>query len=549
MSAASSRPISRRQFIGQASCAGVGTAALASTLLSLRLANSLSAQSAGPGGDYRALVCLFLAGGNDSFNMLVPTTGSEYNAYAARRGNLALARDTLLSVSPSNLGGRTLGIHPSMTEVRDLFTAGRLAFVANVGSLIRPMSLADYRANRFLPVSLYSHADQIKQWQTCIPDKRTAIGWGGRAADIIRSLNGPSLVSMNISLSGQNVFLAGQQAFTYSVSSAGATALTGYSAAAGSNLTATRSRAVESLVDQQYRNLLEQTYADSTRDAIDSYGEFTTAVGTTPLATPIPAGNSLASSLAMIARIIAANGRLGARRQIFFVQLGGWDHHDEVVNNQLTMLRTVSQAVGFFSNALNEIGYADRVSLFTASDFGRTLTSNGNGSDHAWGGNHFVMGGAVRGGQVAGDAANGYYPNFENLSAIDTGQGRLIPGVAVDEYARDLLSWFGVTAGDMDYVLPGFSGRFGGRASLGLFGASAPIAPSTPSTPATPTTPTPPPASSGGGSAGSGGGGGGGGAPSPIFLGALGALALLRLRQKRQQRNAKVKGGDLKPES
>ncbi len=526
----SSRPLTRREFIGQASCAGVGSTALMSTLLTLRLANSLAAQTTGTGGDYRALVCLFLAGGNDSFNMLVPTTGGEYEAYAKVRGNLAIAKETLLSITPGNLGGRTLGIHPSMTEVRDLFTTGRLAFVSNVGSLVRPTTLADVKAGRHLPLSLYSHADQIKQWQTCIPDQRTAIGWGGRAADIIRSLNSPGMVSMNISLSGQNIFLTGKQGFIYSVGASGAASLSGYSPTSANKLTATRSTGVQSLVDQQYRNLLEQTYATSTRDAIDTYYDFSAAVDSSTLATPIPAGNSLANNLAMIARIIAANGRLGARRQIFFVQLGGWDHHDEVIESQLTMLRTVSSAVGFFNAALNETGYADRVTLFTASDFGRTLTSNGNGSDHAWGGNHLVMGGAVGGGKVYGDAAAGHYPDLQNLAAIDTGQGRLIPGVAVDEYARDLLTWFGVTAGDMDYVLPAFSSRFGGRPSLGLFSTPA-TTPGRPTPPATPTTPSSPSAPSTPSS-----GGGGGGAASPLFLGALGALALARLRQKRQER-------------
>lgn len=535
MSSSSDRPLNRREFIGQASCAAVGSTALFSTLLTLRLANSLAAQTVTPGADYRALVCLFLAGGNDSFNMLVPTTPGEYEAYAAARGNLALAKDTLLPITPGNLGGRTLGIHPSMTEVRDLFNAGRLAFVSNVGSLIRPLTLTDYKAGRYLPVSLYSHADQIKQWQTCMPDQRTAVGWGGRAADIIRSLNGPSLVSMNISLSGQNVFLTGKQAFTYSVGSAGATALTGYSPTAVNNLTALRTSGVNSIMDQNYRNLFEQTYARSTSDAVDSYYEFSAALNGVTLSTTLPTGNSLAANLAMIAKIVSANGKFGARRQIFFVQLGGWDHHDEVLDNQLTMLRTVSQAIGTFSSALTEIGMADKVTLFTASDFGRTLSSNGNGSDHAWGGNHLVMGGAVGGGKVYGDAANGYYPDLQRRAEIDTGQGRLIPGVAVDEYARDLLSWFGIGSGDMDYVLPGFSGRFGGRPELGLFSAKS-SPPSTPATPVTPTAPATPaaPAASGGG--------GGGGAPSPIFLGGLGALALLKLRQKRLARR-KTGGG------
>ena len=522
-------PISRREFLGQASCKAVGSTALFSTLLTLRLANSLSAQTVGTGGDYKALVCLFLAGGNDSFNMLVPTTSGEYAAYAKARGNLAQAMDTLLPLAPSNLGGRTLGLNPSMPELRDLFNLGKLSFVSNVGSLIRPLTLSEYKAGKSLPVSLFSHVDQVKQWQTCIPDQRTAIGWGGRAADILASLNTPSLVSMNISLSGQNIFLTGQKAFTYSIGSSGATALTGYDTAAVNNLTAQRTKAVDGELGQQYRNLFEQTYANTTRDAISSYKEFTAALSGITLATAIPSGNSVASNLAMVAKTIAARSKLGARRQVFFVLLGGFDLHDNLATNHPGLLKVVSQGVNSFWSALGEIGMQNNVTLFSASDFGRTLTSNGDGSDHAWGSNHFVLGGAVAGGQVFGDKAAGYYPDLQNLAAIDTGQGRLIPGVAVDEYARDLLTWFGVSATDLDYVLPAFSSRFAGRNPLGIFGQSAVTTPTPTPTPSpTPTpTPTPAPVSSGGS------GGGGGGAVSPLFLGALGAAALVRLRQKR----------------
>lgn len=515
--------ISRREFIGQASCAGVGTTALFSTLLGLRLANSLAAQTVPTGSDYKALVCLFLAGGNDSFNMLVPTTNGEYDAYAKIRGNLALARDTLLQITPGNLGGRTLGIHPAMPEVRDLFNAGRLAFVSNVGSLVRPTTLADYTAGRYRPVSLYSHADQVKQWQTCIPDQRTAIGWGGRAADIIHSLNKSSLVSMNISLAGQNVFLTGQQAFTYCVNSGGATALTGYDPLAVNNLTAVRSAAVDSTLTATYQNLFEQTYANSTIDAVETYYEFTKAITGITLATPIPTGNSVASNLAMIARIAAANGALGTKRQVFFVQLGGWDHHADVLTKQQSMLPIISQALNFFWSALSEVGLQNNVTLFTASDFGRTLTSNGNGSDHAWGANHMAMGGAVAGGYVFGNKAQGYYPDFQNISTIDTGQGRLIPGVAVDEYARDLLTWFGISATDLDYVLPAFSSRFAGREALGVIG-----------------TPYSPPSStsiSGTSSSGSStGSSGGGGSLGLLTTGAATAALLLKEIAKRKAR-------------
>lgn len=541
MSTANAPRISRRQFLGQASCAGVGTTALFSTLLSLRLANSLAAQTAP--SDYKALVCLFLAGGNDSFNMLVPTTLAEHAAYAKVRGNLALARDSLLQITPGNLGGRTLGVHPSMPEVRNLFNAGRLAFVSNVGSLVRPTTLADYKANRYRPVSLYSHADQIKQWQTCIPDQRTAIGWGGRAADIIKSLNKPSLVSMNISLSGQNVFLTGENAFTYTVKSSGATPLAGYNPSTANNLTALRTTAANNLLDADYRNLFEHSYGGTTAEAVDAYYEFNSALtGINLTSTTIPSGNSLASNLAMVSRIAAANSNLGARRQVFFVQLGGWDHHDEVLNSQVNMLGTVSRALDMFWNALGEFGLQNNVTLFTASDFGRTLTSNGNGSDHAWGGNHLVLGGAVKGGNVYGDKDQGYYPDLQNLAAIDTGQGRLIPGVSVDEYARDMLTWFGVGAGDMDYVLPAFSSRFGGRTPLGFMGAAT----SAPAPAPTPTpTPTPTPPTSGGGSS-PGGGGGGGGAPSLGFLAAAGGLLALK---KFSERRAKRQAEKDKPES
>jgi uncharacterized protein (DUF1501 family) len=448
--------------------------------------------------------------------MLVPTTPGEYAAYSTLRGGLALPADSLLQITPGNLGGRTLGVHPSMPEVRDLFNAGNLAFVANVGSLVRPTSLTEYKAGTNRPLSLYSHDDQVKQWQTCMPDKRTAIGWGGRAADILHSLNNASLVSMNISLAGQNAFLTGQQAFTYSVGSGGATALTGYDPLAVKNLTAVRSAAVDSMLVADYRSLFEKSYASSTVDAVETYYEFTSAITGINLATPIPTGNSLASNLAMIGKIAAANGKLGAKRQVFFVQIGGWDHHDGLVAKQQTMLATVSKALGFFWTALGELGLRNNVTLFTASDFARTLSSNGDGSDHAWGGNHMAMGGAVAGGYVFGNKTQGYYPDLQNAATIDTGQGRLIPGVAVDEYARDLLTWFGVTASDMDYVLPAYSSRFGGREALGVIGTpySAPTS-----------------SSSSGSSTGGGGGSMGG-----LATGAAGAALLLKMIADRKAR-------------
>ena len=293
------------------------------------------------------------------------------------------------------------------------------------------------------------------------------------------------------------------------------------------------------LLGQQYRSLFEQTYASTTRDAIDAYKSYSSALSGITLTTAFPSGNSVGSSLAQIAKTIAARGKLGVRRQVFFVSLGGFDLHDNLLTGQPGLLKTISQGVGAFWSALGEIGMQDQVTLFSASDFARTLTSNGDGSDHAWGGNHFVLGGAVQGGQVFGDKSAGYYPDLQKLSTMDTGSGRLIPGVAVDEYARDMLAWFGVSATDMDYVLPAYSSRFAGRNPLGIYAASAS------STPTTPTSTTPPSTTTGGTSSSAGsssGGGGGGGAVSPIFLGALGAAALVRLRQKRMKAKQAEKG-------
>ena len=281
------------------------------------------------------------------------------------------------------------------------------------------------------------------------------------------------------------------------------------------------------MLDADYRSLFEKSYGGTTADAVDAYYEFTAALtGINLTTTTIPAGNTLASNLAMISRIAAANSTLGARRQVFFVQLGGWDHHDEVLNNQVSMLATVSKALDTFWSALGEFGLQNNVTLFTASDFGRTLTSNGNGSDHAWGGNQLVLGGSVRGGNVYGDKDRGHYPDLQNLSAIDTGQGRLIPGVAVDEYARDMLSWYGISSGDMDYVLPAFSSRFGGRAPLGLMSAAAGTGSAG--------TPTPTPPATSGGSGSSSSSGGGGGAPSLWFTAAAGSLLIFKKLAERR---------------
>ncbi|HMP74997.1 MAG TPA: DUF1501 domain-containing protein [Kiritimatiellia bacterium] len=463
------KPLSRRGFLGQASCAAIGSTALFNTLLNLRMAGTAAAQSIGGGNDYKALVCLFLAGGNDSFNMLVPRGVTEWTEYEGIRRDLALPRDSLLAINPLNDPGRLLGVHPNMPQVQGLFDNGRLAFVSNVGTLVERINKQQYESGAVpVPLGLYSHADQIQQWQTSIPDRATAIGWGGRMGDLLASLNENQDISINISIAGSNVWQAGNQTVEYAISPYGSTGLDGISSPWNND--PVRGAAIDSMLDLEYKNLFEQTFVRKTRGAIDAHYQFSAAIAAgTPVTTVFPANSWLGDQLRMVARTIAARTQLGVRRQTFFVMAGGWDHHDEVINNQQVMLADVSAALGAFQAAMAELGVENDVTLFSASDFGRTLTSNGAGSDHAWGGNQLVMGGAVRGQRIFG-----HYPNLYENNPLDTGRGRLIPTTSVDEFFADLALWFGVDKTNLPLVLPNIERFYNLNASqtpLGLFTA------------------------------------------------------------------------------
>lgn len=480
-----SQSISRRHFIGQTSCAAVGSIALLNTLLNLRLMNSAAAQGA-PG--YKALVCLFLAGGNDSFNMLVPSDTSHYEDYriirgglynaSASAGGLALpnvgATGGLLPLTPlGNLGGRQYGLHPAMGQLKNLFEGGQAAFVSNIGSLIQPgMTKAMHDAGLNLPFGLYSHSDQIEQWQTAYPEGRSSIGWAGRAADLLQSMNADNGLAMNISLSGTNSWQTGNSALQYGLNSSGVSDLEGYDDTydrATWGTTPIVGSAVDSQLAMQYQNLLEKTYANKTLKSIEAYKVFQDATATTLPGGAVFPNTPTGRNLQMVARTIAGRTILGAQRQTFFVQLGGWDHHDEVINSQQAMLGQISDAIGAFYTTLNAMNLGNQVTTFTASDFGRTLTSNGKGSDHAWGGNHFVVGGAVNGRRIYGQ-----YPELYQGNILDTGRGRLIPTTSVDAYFAELALWFGVSKSSLPLVIPNI-GRFydttSAAAPIGFFNA------------------------------------------------------------------------------
>lgn len=445
--------MNRRKFLGTASCAALGTTTFFSSILNMGMANSLagmSAPSISTGGGYKAMVCILLAGGNDSFNMLVPRNGGHYNEYANVRSNLAIPQGNLLNLNYTDSNGKQFGVHPSMPEVQSLFNTGKLSFVSNIGTLVGPTSKSQYINNSVpVPVGLLSHADQIQQWQTSIPQTRASKGWGGRMADILQAGNTNQNISMNISLSGSNIYQVGNQVEEYAIrsSAGGSVGIGTYTGTSAIDQALTNG--AQSLLGQQYQDIFKSTYANKTNDAQADHGQFSSAIAGAPMFATNFSNSELSSNMELIAKTIAVKSTLGMSRQTFFVTFGGWDHHDEVLDNQTAMLGVLSKALGEFESALQELNMADCVTTFTISDFGRTLTSNGNGSDHAWGGNVMVMGDDVNGGQIFGE-----YPSLALNGVDDVGGAIMLPKISTDEYFCELCRWFGVSNSDMSYVLP-----------------------------------------------------------------------------------------------
>lgn len=448
-------PISRRKFLGAMSCAALGTTGLLNSLISLKAAGKVATaglpQIIDP-DDFKALVCIFQAGGNDSYNMLIPTDTASYAQYKTVRGNLAHPVSGIgaaLGINALNGGGRTFAVHPAMSEVRDLFDGGNLAFITNTGTLIEPTSVTQYKNNSVaLPKALFSHSDQIFQWQTSVPQGGVGTGWAGRMADTLNATTTDKL-GMSISLNGNNVLQTGAQTTAYTISPAGSVALTGKSASPAS-LNGLRFDTYTSMADIQYQNLFEQSFMNELKLSVERDALFSTAYNSITINTVFPTSD-LADDLKAVARTIAARQALGMRRQVFFVLYGGWDHHQELLTTQSEMLAVLSGGLKGFWDALGELNMRDKVVTYTASDFGRTLRSNGRGTDHAWGGNHMVLGGPV-----IGQKLYGTYPQDLSLGgANDAGSnGRMLPTTSVDEYMAELALWFGVSPTDLKNVLP-----------------------------------------------------------------------------------------------
>ncbi|MDZ8119214.1 DUF1501 domain-containing protein [Pontiella agarivorans] len=459
-----SRTFTRRRVLGEVSCAGIGTATLMSSLINLKLAGNAAADALLPGNDRKTVVNVLLAGGCDTFNLLL-RRDSGYAEYAASRSSLALPNDASLHplTQISGNDGNLYALHPSCAGLADLFNGAgdfpgtpRLAFITNVGTLVEPTTLSDYlSASVVLPKSLFSHIDQIEQWQTSVPQGMAELrGWGGRMADVLHSAANTGATAMSISLAGNNIYQIGDSTKQMAITRNGA--LLFESEWDWTQEHHLKNEGLMSLVELQNRHLMRDSFSRHTKESIEAQQAFkvhwdVVEPGFDGLLTDASFPDTyFGKNLRAAAITIKIRADLGLRRNSIFINFGGWDHHGELLNTQAGMLTDLSEGLYQFQLALEELGLAQDVVTFTSSDFGRTLRSNGRGSDHAWGGNAMVMGEPVAGGKVYGT-----FPSLAIDGADDVGKGgRILPSTSVDVFFAEIARWFGVSATDLPYVLP-----------------------------------------------------------------------------------------------
>jgi uncharacterized protein (DUF1501 family) len=469
---------SRRQFLRTASLASMAGISASPFLIEL---NSIAAMAQSTGtSDYRALVCLYMQGGNDGHGTVIATDPDSFAAFTQARSSapgLAYPLSSLLPITPlTPQTGRTFALNPALAGVQTLFNAGRAAIVANVGTLVVPATKAQVVANSvILPDSLFSHFDQTAAWQAIAANGGSSetVGWGGGVADVIESM-GSNTNSMFtcISTAGIALFLSGQTSFQLNTTSAGPIPIYGLSnplfgQQAGTN-------ALQSILSAEENNLFAKEYAVVVNRSIQAQAllqQYMLPAGVGGVANPPQyldpkslqlTDNPLATSLQTVARIIGGRVGLGVTRQIFFVELGGFDTHTNQAIQHAQLLTQLGEALQYFDGLMTASGLGNQVTTFTVSDFGRTLTSNSSGTDHGWGSHHLVVGGAV-----SGQNMYGQYPVVGVNQANDTGAGRLIPTTSVDQYAGTLAQWFGLSDGKVRQVLPNF-GNFGSSPYLGF---------------------------------------------------------------------------------
>lgn len=444
------KKISRRQFLKT-------TGAIGSALpWALNLASIADVAAATGVQDYKALVCVFLFGGNDHANTVIPYDAASHQVYDDIRKGVAIKRADVLTLN-SSVGlpsGMNYGLHPNLKNMQTIFNQNKLAVQLNVGALFTPTTLAEYKNKSVpLPPRLFSHNDQQSIWQASKPEGAIK-GWGGAIAEATRASYGKSLFT-SVSLHGNAVFLAGDDVSQYQCTGNGAIPIRSYENQYlfGSKETAESFR---KLIDQASDNPFKKEMYNINQRSIRAYAQLAPIKSTTVLG-EFDEKNRLAKQLKYVAQMIKENQALGVKRQVFFVGVGGYDSHADLLAGHSLKMAELDSALGAFHTAISGMGMDKQVTTFTASDFGRTLSSNGDGSDHGWGSHHFIMGGAVKGGRFYGQM-----PDMGLKTNQDVGRGRLLPSVSVDQYATTFATWFGVQASDMALIAPNI-GNFNDR--------------------------------------------------------------------------------------
>lgn len=446
--------ITRRRLLKGIASAGAVSAAGAIEGLGLSAALAQTA----PVSDYKALVCVFLFGGNDANNLIIPNETAEYNLYSTGRGGptanggIAIPQASLIGIKPKTLN-KNFGLHPAMTDLKAVFDAGKMAVLCNVGTLVEPMTKAEYTAvSKTRPEQLFSHSDQQLQWQTAVSKGIERTGWGGRLADVMGPTNASNF-PMITSIAGSAIYLNGD---TPRVVAIPATGSFGLSVNGNGNAT-TKLNTLKSLVNMDAGNDFVREADDLMAQALgaaDVFNPIITATNSTVTSFFGTANNGISNQLKQVARLIEARNTVGLKRQIFFVSLGGFDTHTNELATHNTLYGQLGPALKAFYDAMTSLGVSNQVTTFTMSDFGRTLKqASGGGSDHGWGNHQLIMGGAVRGQEFYGEFPNQTLAGPNDLST----NGRWIPTTSVDQYGATLAKWFGVSASNMSTVFPNIS--------------------------------------------------------------------------------------------